>query len=410
MENTKLKASHKRLTFLFIGIVLFVLLVFWISVLATKYFTEQSKDKKEFEAATQKVVIALWKWETILPYVTWEQKQRLQNYVHRINEAKQENRRFFVSFFILDSENRISFENIVERPDFERLVLDSGDVFYIDDETMVRVAPLKSSILWDKIVFYKSLKYSGEDFLYDILGLIFLSFFLSIVLYFIGYRFVWRALKPVEENLRDMSDFIHNAGHELKTPLAVIRGNLQVMQAEKKYDKQLLAESIVSIDHSNELIESLRELSEVGKLSDKENLVLVWEVESIQKKFQDMLKTKNIEFLWLTSEKHVIFANRHELQLLLSNLVKNAIKYTEKGGKIDVTCKKNRLSIKDSGSGIPAGEQEKIFERFYQWNEARNQEGYGIGLSLVKKIADTNNWKIELVSKEWKGSIFTIIF
>ena len=410
MENTKLRASHKRLTFLFIGIVLFVLLVFWISVLATKYYTEQSKDKKEFEAATQNVVVALSRWENILPHITWEQKERLQSYVHRINEAKQDKRRFFVSFFILDAENRISFENIVERPDFERLVLDSGDVFYIDDETMVRVAPLKSSILWNKIVFYKSLKYSGEDFLYDILGLIFLSFFLSIVLYFIGYRFVWRALRPVEENLRDMSDFIHNAGHELKTPLAVIRGNLQVMQAEKKYDKQLLSESIVSIDHSNELIESLRELSEVGKLSDKENLVLVWEIESIQRKFQDMLKAKNIEFLWLTSEKHVIFANRHELQLLLSNVVKNAIKYTESGGKIHVTCKKNRLSIKDSGVGIPAREQEKIFERFYQGSWARNQEGYGIGLSLVKKIVDANGWKIELVSKEGKGSIFTIIF
>ncbi len=64
-----------------------------------------------------------------------------------------------------------------------------------------------------------------------------------------------RALRPVEDNLRDMSEFIHNAGHELKTPLAVMRGNLQVMQAEKKLDPKLLKTSLGQIDETNKLIE-----------------------------------------------------------------------------------------------------------------------------------------------------------
>jgi signal transduction histidine kinase len=85
----------------------------------------------------------------------------------------------------------------------------------------------------------------------------------SILFYFVGYRFVGRALKPVEENLQDMKDFVHNAGHELKTPLAVMSGNLQVMQAEKKLDPVLLQESFREIDMMNGLIESLRQLSEL---------------------------------------------------------------------------------------------------------------------------------------------------
>lgn len=410
MDNTKLHSTHKRLTILFTGIVLFVLLVFWISIIATKYYREQSKDKREFEAATQKVLVTLSRGENILPHVTIEQKKRLQNYVHRLNEARTETGRFFVSFFILDEQNRISFENIIERPSFEKLVVDSGDIFYIDDETMVRVTPLNASVLWEKIVFYKKLKYSGADFLYDLLIFFSISILGATILYLIGYKFVGRTLRPVEENLRDMSDFIHNAGHELKTPLAVIRGNLQVMQAEKKYDKELLKGSITSIDYTNALIESLRELSEVWKLTEKENIVLLWEIESIREKFDDMIREKNIEFLWLKSEKNQVYANRHELQLLLSNLIKNAIKYTPKWGKVEVSYKKSTLSISDTGVWIPEEEKDKIFERFYQGSQARTAEWYGIGLSLVKKIADGNAWRIEVDTAVDTGTTFRIIF
>lgn len=94
-----------------------------------------------------------------------------------------------------------------------------------------------------------------------------------------------------------MQAFIHNAGHELKTPLAIVRGNLQVMQAEKKYDEHLLELSIASVDATTHLLESLRELSEVGKLAEKEKLSLFWEIEKIREKFEDLRALKNIEFL-----------------------------------------------------------------------------------------------------------------
>jgi signal transduction histidine kinase len=94
----------------------------------------------------------------------------------------------------------------------------------------------------------------------------------------IGSIFVRRLLVPVEENLQDMTDFVHNAGHELKTPLSVMRGNLQVMQVEGKYDKKLLKKSIREIDNTNSLIEGLIELSQIGKLSERLPLALAIEV------------------------------------------------------------------------------------------------------------------------------------
>ena len=94
----------------------------------------------------------------------------------------------------------------------------------------------------------------------------------------------------------------------------------------------------------------------------------------------------------------------------MSNIIKNAIKYNIQGGKVIISRSKNILTIADTGIGISREEQEKIFERFYQVKKIRSEEGFGIGLSLVKKIADANAWKISVQSERGKGTSFTIVF
>lgn len=106
-----------------------------------------------------------------------------------------------------------------------------------------------------------------------------------------------RALQPVQQNLQDMKDFIHNAGHELKTPLAVMRGNLQVMQAEQKLDLHLVAQSLSEVDMMNGLLESLQELSELGVLSEKKYLSLTQTIDTIATDYESLIQEKNIEFL-----------------------------------------------------------------------------------------------------------------
>lgn len=408
MDNTKLHATHKRLTILFTGMVFLVVFAFGVSAIFAKYYTEQNAQKKEFELATESLLQKFSRGEEMFPNI-WEQgRQRLQDVVKRFTEANVVES--FISFFVLDSENRIVLDNIVEKPYFDQIILDRGDIFYIDDETMVRVADIKNSILWEKIIFYKNQRYSQNDFMYDLTAFLFLSLFLTIALYFIWYKFVGKALRPVQRSLEDMSDFVHNAGHELKTPLAVMRGNLQVMQSEKEYDPKLIKTSIKEVDHINNLIEGLRELAELGQLSEKENLALAPEVTKVLREYEVPIEEKKLQVHNSVKGMFVVFANRNELHVLLANLISNAVKYTQEEWTIDISLRKNILLIRDSWQGISAEEQEKIFHRFYQGEKVRSKEGFGIGLSLVKKIADTNGWKVEVESKPGAWSTFKVSF
>lgn len=124
-----------------------------------------------------------------------------------------------------------------------------------------------------------------------------------------------------------MQAFIHNAGHELKTPLAVMRGNLQVMQAEKSFDAELLKTSVKQIDSMNTLIESLRELSELGNLREKSSLQLISIVDTELERFDTLIQSRK-----LIVEKNIpnifyVRAHPYELQVFLSNIIKNAILY-----------------------------------------------------------------------------------
>ena len=382
-----------------------IVMVIGISFLGTKFVSENRTQKREILG--QVVNILAWMKKDEFFYKKYA-RQKIIEEVKKFRPWEMRQAKNLwpkLSFFVLDKDNNLIFKELLEEVEFEEIDFEAKKI-YKDSGTYIVVQEIETQ----KIIFYQNIRYSFDDLWRDILLLFILASILSLWVYFIGLRFVEKALGPVEENLQDMTDFIHNAGHELKTPLAVMRGNLQVMQAEKKLDKNLVKLSIWEIDTMNWLIESLRELSELGSLSAKEPLSFIWEIENIQREFHDMLLEKNIEFLSLTSEHPKVLANKYELHLMLSNIIKNAIKYTPKWWKIEITYEKNRLSISDNWVGISTVDQEKIFDRFFQWENARSKDGFGIGLSLVKKIADTNGWKVDVKSKKWKWTTVQIVF
>jgi len=126
-----------------------------------------------------------------------------------------------------------------------------------------------------------------------------------------------------------MQDFIHNAGHELKTPLAVMRGNLQVMQAEHSFDAELLEKSLKQIDHINRLIESLRELSELGNLREKSSLHLRTEVSRIIESLSAIQARKNITIHNNLQDNFYLSAHPYELEVFFGNIIKNALLYNQ---------------------------------------------------------------------------------
>ncbi len=411
MQDTKLQQTHKKLTLLFTGVVFCIVLVLGLSTLWAKYLNDMRIQTKEFELLSQDI-IKLAETDANFPQSflikqAIEEKQSFGKFRDQIGNKN----RFDISFFILDNMGQLVFQNFVEAPEFVAFPVNaSGDKIFTRNGYFFKSHQLENYYSGWTLIFYKKLSYNSSELITDIFLLLFITTLFWVLFYFVWYRFVWRTLQPVEQNLEDMKDFIHNAGHELKTPLAIMRWNLQVMMAEKKLDPLLLTESFKEIDTMTGLIESLRELSELWTLSEKENLSLTLEIEEINREFEDMIQKKKLEYLWLVLPDYKIYANKHELHVLLSNIIKNAIRYTPVWGKIELKIKKNTLSIADNGLWISQSDKEKIFERFYQASSSRNGEGYWIGLSLVKKIADSNNWKLRVESELGKWTTFFVTF
>ncbi len=242
-------------------------------------------------------------------------------------------------------------------------------------------------------------------------GLLFMVFFwlLSLLFYRAIYWFVGKMFIPIEENIQDMEQFIFNAGHELKTPLSVIKSHLQLSLAKKQYQKAI-DESIKEINKMNALLDSLVNLSVIQYDENKEPLDVAQEIESTVSQYIQIAKSKWISLSIQKESDFILHVHRGYFDMLVGNLVSNAIKYNKKWGKVLITIADWLIKIQDTGIGIPAKEIEKIFDRFYQVGNIRNQEWSGIGLSLVKKIVDMYGWKIDVQSKEKQGTTFIIKF
>ncbi len=409
MNHEKLQSTHKKLSILFTLIVCLVVFVMGFSTLAAKYLNELRIQTSSFELKSQEVLRVLGSQNIPLRQIFFHHITESNTLEERFQRGRR-NPQGIISFIIINERNEVVFENILEDVNFWNITVPDSSNIYHSNNIIFQMLDLESKY-WQRILFYERIRYSSDIFMRDSLLILIIVLIFSYLVYFLWYRFVWRALRPVSHNLDDMQAFIHNAGHELKTPLAIMRGNLQVLQAEKSYDPELIWKSLSQIDHMNALLESLRELSEYGTLWEKSSLHLKAEVSNIIEWFESMIQEKNISIEDTIKDNFYISAHPYELQVFLSNIIKNAILYNKNSWRIIIEQNKNILEISDTGKGMTHTEKENIFTRFYRWENVRNtQEGLGIGLSLVKKIADMNGWKLEVESELDKGSIFRVIF
>ncbi|HCY21411.1 TPA: hypothetical protein DIC40_06260 [Patescibacteria group bacterium] len=141
---------------------------------------------------------------------------------------------------------------------------------------------------------------------------------------------------PIEENIQDMEQFIFNAGHELKTPLSVIKSHLQLALAKKQYQKPI-DESVKEIDKMNTLLDALVNISVIHQETQKETIDISQEVEYIISQYNQHAKKNKIIVTVENIDSCNVIANREHLHMLVSNLLSNAIKYNKPGGKIHIT-------------------------------------------------------------------------
>lgn len=228
------------------------------------------------------------------------------------------------------------------------------------------------------------------------------------------------------ENLR--REFSANVSHELKTPLQVISGYAELLSQgdvphdmAKDFARIILSES----DGMKALINDVLVLSRlddpVMENAGKEAVELLELAHEVTVRFAPLAEKRSVQLRCLGSTV-VVNGNRGLLDQLISNLVSNAINYSDPGGDVVLSVGKMLatpgsdlsgqafVKVKDTGCGIPVGEQEKIFERFYRVDKSRSKDngGTGLGLAIAKHAAAFHGATITVDSEPGRGSVFTV--
>jgi len=219
------------------------------------------------------------------------------------------------------------------------------------------------------------------------------------------------------EITRIKEEFIANASHELKTPIASVRlaaeSALRSLERNDNMAGTFLEQIVRDSDRMNELISDLLDLSTMESSDVVMETFNLHEVISNEIAYLSKLNKKRIRY---KKKKIEVYANFDDVSLAIKNLIKNALKYSPPKETVLIeVVEENTLvkcSFQDFGSGISKVEQVKIFERFYRVDKGRSRKigGTGLGLSIVKHALDRNNAEIDIISEVGKGSTFTIIF
>jgi two-component system phosphate regulon sensor histidine kinase PhoR len=217
-------------------------------------------------------------------------------------------------------------------------------------------------------------------------------------------------------------DFINNMSHEFKTPLAsiLIASNYVKEQNEIKDNPKLKKYNQIVVNQTNKLNEHIEKILYVAKTESKQMLIdkSKFELKPVLDLVKDniLLKyDKEIDINIITTKKYVLKADEFHIYNILFNLVDNAVKYSGLSPKIEIVVteinQQLSIQIKDNGCGIPTKDLPFIFDKFYRVTrqDIKNIEGFGIGLSYVKKICDLHRWKITISNNAEKGIVVTII-
>jgi len=246
------------------------------------------------------------------------------------------------------------------------------------------------------------------------------------------YESPYKELDPLAEMLRSQhadilvaakarQDFTANVSHELKTPLTAISGYAELLDGGmvgEEQQKHFYQEIRKNADRLLALINDIIRLSDLDRKGHELSFGVI-DLYEVVKECMDELtvnaKQRNVN-ISLDGESCNVHGSKDMLKELVENLAQNAIRYNNAGGKVWVSVTKRDgrsvLTVKDNGIGIPASEQERIFERFYRVDKSRSKAtgGTGLGLAIVKHIVEIHDAKIELDSAPGVGTAISVMF
>lgn len=268
----------------------------------------------------------------------------------------------------------------------------------------------------DKYPYYFGVRFPEQEtyFAGSITGAIWSSILVLVAVSFFAYAlFIILRQKQLSEVQRD---FVNNMTHELQTPISTIRIAADVLNSESiltqpvRYKRyvSIVQEEILRLQGQVEMVLSMAKAERNALILKEETINADEVIESLLMPFDD-----KIQFL-REAQNTVIKADPFHFRCMITNLIDNALKYSDDVPKVIVTAQNKHNSliicVQDQGIGIAPEYQKKIFNQFFRipYGDVHNVKGFGIGLSYVKQIVRAHHWLLELESKLGKGSTFKI--
>lgn len=244
--------------------------------------------------------------------------------------------------------------------------------------------------------------------------------FICIILSFFGSFFMAnRAMRPIRTAWQQQKDFLSDASHELRTPLTVIQTNLSIVMDNRKESVASQINWLENIKEESEqmakLVDNLLFLARSDSnqpLLNKQPFSLNQSMEQVLKPFAAIADDKSVSLNESSTPNIIMNGDESRITQVISILVDNGLRHTDQGGTVSVHLSKSDnaaiLEVRDTGEGIAPIHLSKIFERFYQVDEARARGGAGLGLAIAKSIIESHGGSIRVKSTPHVGTTFTV--
>lgn len=247
--------------------------------------------------------------------------------------------------------------------------------------------------------------------------------FFWIIAILIAYYLSKSSMKPIINSWHRQKEFSSNAAHELRTPLTVIQNQMEYLltkPTDRIVDQiQPVSTTLDEVKHLKVLTQRLLTLARSDSnivQAQRQDVELTPFFDAVVAPFNEIANSQNKSFVSTVDVDGNGRIDTDLIKQLMVILVDNAMKYTPQGGTVSVRVNRNhnslKLSVSDTGNGVPDEDKELIFERFYRTDKSRNSKtgGNGLGLSIAKWIVDQHHGRITVRDNHPTGAIFTVTF
>ncbi len=302
---------------------------------------------------------------------------------------------------LVDTQNRLEYGTLIDKSS----PLKTG--YYLHDNYNILVSDAPQEHLNIKYVVVQSnVLYSQIDALkMNVFLVVFVSILVMVILAFVLSKLFMR---PINQKIKQIEDFISDTAHELNTPITALKMSVSGALNGEPCDKKTLKNISISTKQLFDIYNALSYLSfEQEEEKEVDSIDICVYLQKSISYYEELAHRKRIEFI-VECEPYNFKIDETKITMLFSNLINNAIKYSHANSKIEISLRKGVLKVQDYGIGISEEGISKIFERFNR--ETDYSGGFGIGLSIVKKISEEYKLKLSVDSKLEEGSCFTVDF